>query len=191
VLIAAGAHYIAVDFSTVMDVGLDGMVDQLRRAVVWTYQNAFSFGGDAGRIYLSSHSSGAHLAGCLVTTNWSETTGLPQDVLKGALLISGMYDQEPVRKSDRSSYVPFTNEIEHVHSPMRHLDKLSCPVIVAYGDLETYEFQRHSREFAEAAQARGMLDKLLVAEAYNHFEMLETFADPYGYEALGQMQLTM
>lgn len=105
-----------------------------------------------------------------------------------------MYDLEPVRKSERGSYVPFTNNIEHVHSPMRNLDKLSCPVIVAYGDLETYEFQRHSREFAKAAQSRGMLDKLVVAKGYNHFEMLETFADPYGvvgYEVLGQMKLTV
>lgn len=55
-------------------------------------------------------------------------------------------------------------------------------------------FQRHSREFAEAVQARGMLDKLVVAEAYNHFEVLESFADPYGiigYEALRQMKLTV
>jgi arylformamidase len=193
-LTAAGAHYVAVDFSTVMDVGLDGMIDQLRRAVVWVYQNAFGFGGDVGRMYLSGHSSGAHLAGCLVTTNWSETVGLPQDVLKGAVLISGMYDLEPVLKSERGSYIPVTDEIEHAYSAMRHLDKLGCPVIVAYGGLETHEFQRHSCELAEAARARDMLDKLVVAEAYNHFEVLESFADPYGiigYEALRQMKLTV
>jgi hypothetical protein len=97
------------------------------------------------------------------------------------------------QSSERGSYVPLTKAIEHANSPMRHLDKLSCAVI-AYGDLETCEFQRLSREFAEAAQARGMLDKLLAAEAYNHFEMLETFADPYGivgYEFLGKMKLTV
>lgn len=43
--IAAGSRFIAVDFDTVMDVGLDGMVDQLRRAIVWAYKNAKSFGG--------------------------------------------------------------------------------------------------------------------------------------------------
>ncbi|RWK12270.1 hypothetical protein [Mesorhizobium sp.] len=50
------------------------------------------------------------------------------------------------------------------------------------------ESQRHSHEFAEAAKSRGMLDKLLVAQVNNHFELLESFADPYGsYEALRQM----
>lgn len=42
------------------------------------------------------------------------------------------------------------------------------------------EPERHSHEFDEAAKRRGMLDKLLVAQAYDHFELLESFADPYG-----------
>lgn len=73
----------------------------------------------------------------LVTTGWSEAAELPQNVLKGAVLISGMYDLEPVRKSERGRYIPFTDDIEHAYSAMRHLDKLGCPVIVAYGDQET------------------------------------------------------
>jgi len=55
-----------------------------------------------------------------------------------------------VRLSARSSYVKFTDDIEHSLSSQRHLDKLNTPVIVAHGTLETPEFQRQSREFAAA-----------------------------------------
>lgn len=189
---AAGAHYIAVDFSPVTEVGLDGMIDQLRRAVAWVHAHAPDFDADTGRIFVSGHSSGGHLAGCLVTTDWAGRHELPADVIKGAVLISGMYDLAPVRKSARSDYVPFTDKIEQDLSAMRNLDLLGCPVVVAHGDLETDEFQRHSRDFADAADKKGLLQKHIIAEANNHFEVFETFADAYGvigYEALRQMKL--
>src|SRR6266850_2399602 len=51
----AGAHFIALDFDSVLDLkgDLAPMVDQVRRAVAWIYQNAASFGGDPTRLYLS------------------------------------------------------------------------------------------------------------------------------------------
>src|SRR5207244_2350613 len=64
--VRAGAHYVVPDFATVMDVGLDGMVAQVRQAVAWVARNASSFGGDPGRIYVAGHSSGGHLAGTVL-----------------------------------------------------------------------------------------------------------------------------
>ena len=39
--------------------------------------NAQNFGGDPDRLYLCSHSSGSHLGGCVVTTDWRKE-GLPR-----------------------------------------------------------------------------------------------------------------
>lgn len=68
------------------------------------------------------------------------------------------------------------------HSPPkgRLLDKLNAPVLVAYGTLESPEFQRQSRDFAAAVQAAGKPVQLLVGEGYNHFEIIETLGNPYG-----------
>jgi arylformamidase len=155
------------------------MVEQVRRAIVWVYRNAQSFGGDPGRLYLSGHSSGAHIGGCMVTTDWA-MEGLPGDVFKGALLCSGMYDLKPVRLSKRSLYVKFTDEMEQALSPMRHLDRLRTPLVLAHGTFETPEFQRQTREFFAAVAAAGKPVKLIVGEGYNHFELQETTANPYG-----------
>src|SRR5829696_5151380 len=67
VFLNAGAHFIAVDFNNVNEVGVSifPMVDQVRRAAAWVYQNAKSFGGDPARIYVTGHSSGGHLASCV------------------------------------------------------------------------------------------------------------------------------
>jgi len=53
-------------------------------------------------------------------------------------------------------------------------------VIVAYGTLETPEFQRQSRDFAAAVKAAGKPVRVLVGEGYNHFEIIETLGNPYG-----------
>jgi arylformamidase len=97
-----------------------------------------------------------------------------------------------VRLSKRSKYVNFTDEIEQELSALRHLDRLNCPVIVAYGNQETPEFQRQARDFAVAIKAAGKPVQLIVGEGYNHFEIQETLANPYGllgHAVLEQMKL--
>ena len=54
------------------------------------------------------------------------------------------------------------------------------PLIIAYGTCETPEFQRQSRDFFAALKAKGKSAELIVAEGYNHFELFETMANPYG-----------
>ena len=190
----AGAHYVVPDFAWVQDVGggLMPIAEQVRRAVAWVHRNAKSFGGDSDRIYVSGHSSGGHLAGVIMTTDWPKDFNLPIDTVKGGLCCSGMFDLKPVRLSARRKYINFTDEMEHALSSQRHLDKLNAPVIVAHGTLESPEFQRQSRDFAAAGRAAGKPVQLLVAEGYNHFEVIETLGNPYGplgRAVLEQMQL--
>jgi arylformamidase len=178
----AGAHCVLPDFGGVehFDGSLLPLADQVWRALAWVYRQAERFGGNRDRIYVSGHSSGAHLAGVLLTTDWAADFGLPADVIKGGLCCSGMYDLAPVRLSARSSYVKFTDEIEQALSPQRHLDRLAVPLIVAYGTCETPEFQRQARDFAAAVRAAGKPVDLMVASGYNHFEIVETLGNPHG-----------
>jgi arylformamidase len=189
--VTAGAHFVVLDFIQIGDAGGDlmPMIRQVRSAVAWIYRNAARFGGDSHRLYITGHSSGAHLSGCTLITDWQSEFGLPTDIIKGGLLVSGMYDLKPVRLSKRSKYVNFTDEIEEALSSQRHLDKLNAPIIVAYGDQETPEFQRQGREFAAAVKAAGKPVELIVGEGFNHFEMQETLANPYGIAGRAALRL--
>jgi arylformamidase len=178
----AGAHFLVLDFINVIESGGDliPMIEQVRGGVAWAAKNAAGFGGDPSRIYVAGHSSGAHLGGCVLITDWEKDFGLPRDTVKGATLCSGMYDLRPVRLSKRSDYVKFTDAVEDALSTQRHLDRINCPVTVLHGTLETPEFQRQSREFAAALKAAGKPVRFIVAEGYNHFEVGETLNNPYG-----------
>jgi arylformamidase len=180
--VRAGAHFMVLDFINVIESGGDlmPMIEQVRRGVAWAAKNAASFGGDPSRIYVTGHSSGAHLGGCVLITDWEKDFGLPRDTVKGATLCSGMYDLKPVRLSKRSDYVKFTDAAEDALSTQRHLDRINCPVTVLHGTLETPEFQRQSMDFAAALKAVGKPVRLIVAEGYNHYEIGETLNNPYG-----------
>jgi arylformamidase len=129
----------------------------------------------------------------VVTTDWEKDYGVPNTIIKGAMLCSGMYDLKPVRLSKRSAYVAFTDEVEEKLSSQRRLDRLNCQLIVAYGTYETPEFQRQASDFAAAVKAAGKPVTLLVGKGYNHFEMAEMTGNPLsllGRAMLEQMKLT-
>jgi arylformamidase len=190
----AGAHFVVLDFVAIKEAGGDlrVMAGQVRRAIAWTYKNAKDFDGDANRLYVGGHSSGGHLCGVALVTDWQKDHGVPADVVKGGLCMSGMYDMKPVRLSKRSSYVKFTDEMEQAMSSQRHLDMLHAPVIATYGTNETPEFQRQNRDFAAALKAAGKSVQLIEAPSYDHFEMAESLGNPYGPNgraALAMMKL--
>jgi arylformamidase len=178
----AGAHYVVLDFIAVGQAGGDlrVMADQVRRGIAWTFKNAASFGGDQNRFYIGGHSSGGHLCGVALVTDWEKQFGLPPDFVKGGLCMSGMYDMKPVRLSKRSTYVKFDDDMEQAMSSQRHLELLRAPVVVTYGTNETPEFQRQNRDFAAALRAAGKKIELMEAPDYNHFEMVESLGNPYG-----------
>jgi arylformamidase len=180
--LAAGAHYVVPDFAWVQDVGGSLMVlaDQVRRTIAWVYENIAHFGGNPNRLYVGGQSSGGHLVAVALTTDWSHDFDLPADIIKGGMCISGMYDLAPVQLSARNTYVKFDDATVDSLSPIRHLDRLHAPLIVAYGTCETPEFQRQNREFAAVVEAAGKKVQLLVGENYNHFELPETLGNPYG-----------
>lgn len=176
-----GAHFVALDFSDVREAGNDlgVLADQVRRGIARVARDAESFGGDPDRVFVGGHSSGGHLAAVALATDWT-AFGLPPDAVKGGLLMSGMYDMEPVRLSYRSNYIAFTDAMEEAMSPQRHLDRIDVPVVVSYGTLETPEFQRQAEDFAAALDAAGKPVRLVVGRGYFHQDMWETLGNPYG-----------
>jgi arylformamidase len=172
-----GVMYVALNFAVIPKVRLPDMAEQCRRALLWLHKNIARFGGDPNRISVCGHSSGAHLTGVMLTTDWT-AHGAPANLLKAALAMSGMYELHPVMLSARSSYVTISSEELGALSAMRHLNRIACPVIVAWGDRESPEFKRQSGEFATALGGMGRLRARFELPRANHFEVPEVLNDP-------------
>jgi arylformamidase len=195
-VIEAGAHFVAARFSTLdppkVPTRLPDMIAELRRAVIWLTRNASRFGGDPTRLHVIGHSSGAHLTGVLLTTDWASLGG-PARPLQSGTCVSGMYELRPVLLSARSAYVKLSAEEEDALSAIRHLDRVTCPILVAYGDRESPEFRRQGSEFAAALRARGLSSEELILPGLNHFEGIRSMMEPgskLAQAVLGRMGLS-
>jgi arylformamidase len=187
----SGGVYVALNFGAIPAVRLPDMAEQCRRALRWIFANAASFGGNADRIMVSGHSSGAHLAAVMLTTDWTRDA-LPADLIKAGLLMSGTYDLYPVMLSSRRTYLKLGAEEIAALSPIRHLDRLRCPVAIAWGDLESPEFKRQGIAFADAALGMGLQRARFTLFDTNHFQMplqLNRSDTPLGRVALSMMGL--
>ncbi|HWM40808.1 MAG TPA: alpha/beta hydrolase, partial [Burkholderiales bacterium] len=173
-IIEAGAAYVALNFANLPTVTLPEMAAQVCRGVSWVAKNL------SNDVALCGHSSGAHLAACALTK---------LELVRRALLISGVYDLLPVRLSARNEYVRLDERIEHEYSPIRHVDRIRCPVTVAWGEKEGAEFLRQSKEFAAELKRSGRLSEAMEGKNLNHFEIVETLADPRS--PLGRAALNM
>lgn len=168
-IVQAGAAYVALDFALLPSVTLPEMVAQVCRGIDWVRRHLSS------EIVLCGHSSGSHLAACALTRT---------DSVRQALLVSGIYDLLPVRLSARNAYVRLDEKLEDEYSPIRHVHRIGCPVSVAWAEHEAAEFARQSRELAERLHAPR-----IVGQGMNHFEIIETLADPGS--PLGRAALNM
>ncbi|HEU4350277.1 MAG TPA: alpha/beta hydrolase fold domain-containing protein [Burkholderiales bacterium] len=173
-IVQAGATYIALNFALLPSVTMAEMVGQICRALEWIKKNM------SDDIALCGHSSGGHLAACALTkTNF----------VRKAMVVSGIYDLLPVRLSARNDYVRLNERLEDEYSPIRHVDSITCSVTVGWAEEESPEFLRQSREFATALKAAGKLTEALEGKNLNHFEIVETMADPRSL--LGRAALNM
>jgi len=174
--VSKGVNLVIPGFSLAPKVTLDEIVRQNHAAIVWSYHHAKDFGGNSNRIYVGGHSSGGHLAAMMLVTDWSGEYGLPENLIKGAVCLSGMYDLEPVRLSHRNEYLFLDERSANRNSPILYIPEYKLPIVIGYGDGEHDEFKRQSDSFAAAWEAAGHPMTKIIMKNQNHFEVEREWA---------------
>jgi arylformamidase len=175
--VEAGAIFVAVNFSVAPEADLDVMVRQSREATAYAAKHAADWGGDAARLFVLGHSSGAHQASNVAVTDW-RSYGLASDLVKGLAVTSGPYDLEPVLLSKRNAYLHLDQGGVERNTAAKHLRSDLPPAIVAWGAKELAEFQRQGDAFAEAWEgATGSVTRLVFPDN-NHFDQYDEIAKP-------------
>ena len=175
--VAAGAMFVAIDFSLVPATTLPAMGAQVRRALLWLWRNVAVHGGDPERMHIAGHSSGANLVGQLLMTDWSSDFGAPADLVKSAVFISGLGDLEPVRLSFRNQNLKLSASVVQQASLLRRKPGTQCPMLVAVGEDETDDYRRQSREVADYWREQGNAVDLFELKGRNHFDAVLEWAD--------------
>ncbi len=132
---------------------------------------------DISRIFVAGHSAGGQQVGMLCETDWQGEYGLPDDIIKGGIPISGVFDLHPLRYSYLQPKLLLTHEIILRQSPYLNIPRSAPPLLITFGEDETKEFHRQSTDFLQAWRANGLEGELLVQEGKHHFSAIEGLTD--------------
>lgn len=188
----AGAVVVALNYSLAPAATLDRIVDQTRRALAWVHAHIARHGGDPRRIHVCGSSAGGHLAGMLLAGGWHADHGVPQDVVRGAAPLSGLFDLRPLVHTHVNEWMRLSEQDAIRNSPALLPPGADCPLIVSYGETETDEFKRQSDDYLAAWIGRGRAGRYVAMPGTNHFDIVLALGDPASaltQAILGQMGL--
>ena len=166
-----GIAVAAVNYTLRPHANLNQIVAEVRRSVAWLYDNSSFCKIDPDRIFVGGSSAGGHLAGMLVSGGWQKEHGLPEEVIKGGLLLSGLYDLEPVALSYANEWLNIDKAAAIRNSPVNFLPEKGCRLILSYGGSETAEFKRQSVSYAANWRAAGFTADCFELSHRNHFNI--------------------
>ncbi|XP_068007422.1 kynurenine formamidase isoform X4 [Melanerpes formicivorus] len=131
-------------------------------------------------VYLCGHSAGAHLAAMVLSTDWTEYGVVPD--IKGAVLVSGVYDLEPILHTYVNDELNMSREVAQRNSPMQCIAPaasvaVACEVLVAVAQQDSPEFRRQSQEYGQALRAAGWSVSILDLAGVDHFDIIERLSE--------------
>ena len=172
--VAAGISVAMPNYRLAPSVRIDDIVEDAIAAMRWLMTSGPAHGMATHRVVVSGHSAGGHLTGAIFATPPARL-GFDVSHIVGGVPISGLADFEPIRRfsfnSDFRLDAPAVDRLNlHTRAP-----QIEAPLVVAVGGDESSEFIRQSRILADAWKPQ--VKSLLVLPGYNHFSIVDAFAE--------------
>ena len=150
--------------------------DDVKSTVKWLFENIKQYGGNPENIYVGGHSAGAILSADIgVDRAWLVEMGMPKEILKGIVPVSGPYDvRARGRPGEVYTYAP-TPELREQASPILHVNDPVPAALVAVGSEEGY--QESSVAFTEALKSAGVDVRYLLLGGEDHADTALSLAN--------------
>ena len=172
----AGATTVLINYDLCPDVMVDTIVAQTMRAIAWTWRNIGEHGGNPDRLYVSGNSAGGHLTAMALAHAWT-AEGLPADIIKGAVPITGVHDCEPVPDITVNELVRLDRETARRLSPLRNPPRHALPVLVAVGGAEPPLWIQMSKDYAALCREHGLDCEYMELPGHDHFDISRAVGD--------------
>jgi arylformamidase len=131
------------------------------------------------RLVVSGHSAGGHLAACLMATDWrSVDAALPQDLVRAAYAISGLFDLGPLVKTSVNDALRLDEAAARRASPLFWQPPAHGTLDAVVGGDESAEYFRQSRLIVDAWSQAGIKTRFAEVPEANHFTAIAPLVDP-------------
>ena len=178
--VMSGCTTVITNYSLCPKVSIGEITRQSRAVIAWLHERADRYQGDPERIYVVGHSAGGHQVAMLAITDWTGEYGLPPDIVKGGLPISGLFDLRPFRYSWLQPKLLLTHDTIQRQSPLFNIPEGRAlpPLLVTLGGDESNEFHRQSDTFIEAWRSHAGDAQSLEQPGKDHVSAIAGLEDP-------------
>lgn len=176
-LVPAGITTVIANYELCPASTLDEVAESALAAMRWIGRNIAEYGGDPGRITLSGHSAGAHLGAEIIAHDW-RSEGLPRDVIRGATLISGIFDPRPAMRTTVNAQLNLTEEIATRRNLEARPPLVACPVTLIVGGLEPWQWIDQTYRYSHHLHRHGIVPAVHVLPERNHFDIIDEYLAP-------------
>jgi arylformamidase len=177
-LTGAGVAVVMLEYTLLPEATLAEVVRETRSAIAWLYRHGSAYGIDPQRIHVCGSSAGGHLVGMLYSDDWQSRFHVPQDVIKGVIGLSGLYDIRPLCDISVNEWLRLYPDQAALLSPALRLPEQAPPLVLAAGGLETTGFKNQTLQFHEDVSKRGLPVSLVPNTHSNHFTIVNELAEP-------------
>ncbi len=182
----AGINVALPNYSLAPQVSIAEITRQNLHALAWLYRHAEHYDFDPKRIVVVGHSAGAHLAAMMMAAIWPAfAVDLPPDMIKAGVLLSGLYDLEPMLHANFvNADIKLTEQDIALLSPAFMPQAHPIPFITAVGGRDSDEFKRQTALIGSAWKSSHIADVALPTD--NHLTICDALAstDSLLYEAV-------
>jgi arylformamidase len=171
----AGVAFASMSYALCPAIDMTGLVEQVHQAIAWLWGRAGELGFDRDRIFVAGHSAGGHLVALLAAADFTQR-GLPADVIKGGLALSGLYDLQPIRLSYLNAALQLDEAEAQRLSPQSNIAARLAPLLLAVGAAELPEFLRQQSDYHAALQGAGLASAAMQLRGLHHFSVIDALS---------------
>jgi arylformamidase len=170
---AAGIDIALPSYSLCPEVTVMQIIDEIRRCVVALW------GATGKRPVVAGHSAGGHLTAAMLATDWGTVPGVPRDLVRAGLSISGVFDLAPLIPTTMNRALRLDPATAAAASPILWAPPpAGSALVAALGAEETPEFHRQSRAITERWARAGVAAEMLAIDGANHFTVVDELTRP-------------
>ena len=170
-LLARGVDVAIPSYTLCPDAAVPQIFDEVRQALraVWKKLGR--------RPLVVGHSVGGTMAGAMLATDWRKFDDVPEDFVRIAYAISGVFEVEPYVSTSYNVACKLTAEVARQVSPaLWPAPAKDRTLVAAVGGAESQEFVRQSLDITARWSAAGVKAECVIVPGANHFTVLDELA---------------
>ena len=174
----SGIDVALIGYQLCPEATMTNIVEKIREAIVWIWNNADEYSISKNRINVSGHSAGGHITGMVLATCWKEVSkNLPDNLVKTGIPISGLYQLNPIRETTIADALGLDDAESLALSPHFFEPQTQAPILVTLGGGETPEFHWQTDNFVNKWKGfKASLDYFAEPDV-DHFGIVERLAN--------------